>query len=271
MKRNGKRIVVKIGSRLLTSNQGGVNHEMISSLARQISKLKKRGYEVMLVSSGAIAAGMGVLGKTKRPQGLADLQVCASIGQPVLMGAYQEVFAQFGLCSAQILVTSWDLDSRSLYKNARATVEALLGLGNCVPIFNENDALSFEEIAMLNRFGDNDMLSAQVALLAEASSLIILTSVDGLRTNSKGGRLIYEVNKIDKRIESYAGGAESELSVGGMASKLNTAKLMMKEGIPMHIVDGRINGIIGDVLKGHKVGTLFVTKTSGNRKKVNAK
>ncbi|MEM9400039.1 MAG: glutamate 5-kinase [Verrucomicrobiota bacterium] len=254
-----KRIVVKVGSGLLAGKDGGINIPLIESLAAQIADLKNAAFEVIMVSSGAISAGMSTLKKDKRPSELADMQACASIGQPILMSAYQKAFETHGLCAAQILVTSWDFDSRKLYDNAQATLQHLLHLGNCVPVFNENDALSFEEIAMLNRFGDNDTLSAQVTLLAKAGRLIILTSIDGLRTSPENGDLISHVSCIDDKIESYARDTASERSVGGMLSKLQTAQLMMDHQIPMHIADGRVDKILPKLLIHHeKIGTLFL-------------
>lgn len=261
MKRTPKRLVVKLGSGLLTDGKGGVDRAQISHLAEQIFRLREKGCQTILVSSGAISAGMNLLRKKKRPKELADLQACATIGQPLLMRVYHQAFEEYGLCTAQILITQWDLDSRTLYRNARATLEHLLMLGHCVPIFNENDALSFEEIEMLNKFGDNDRLAAHVTLLSRASELVILTSADGLRSKPDGtGRLIRYVHKIDARIEALAGGSNSEHSVGGMQSKIHTARVMLENDIPMTIANGREPDILLRVLRREKIGTFFSSK-----------
>ncbi|NJK91649.1 MAG: glutamate 5-kinase [Blastochloris sp.] len=215
MKSYRKLWVVKVGSGLLTHRNGGVDRGLMASLVNQIVFLKNQGVAVVLVSSGAISAGMSVLDLSKRPTEQKALQACATIGQPRLMEAWNAVLKKKGLCAAQILLTSWDLDSRKLYGNTQATLKHLLSLGNCVPVFNENDALSFEEIEMLNRFGDNDRLSAQVALLAGAQQLVILSSIDGLRTKPDGtGDLVHVVREIDATIMGYAGRTQSQRSVG---------------------------------------------------------
>jgi glutamate 5-kinase len=250
--------VVKLGSGLLTNTRGGTNQPFIHALCRQIVALRRRGVRVVLVSSGAISAGMSALGLDKRPKDTAVLQACASIGQPLLMKAYDRGLRPHGLVSAQILVTYWDFDSRKVYQNAQATLKQLLQLGICVPIFNENDALSFEEIEMLNRFGDNDRLSGHVAVLAGAQRLIILSGIDGLYTRPDGtGELVRRVKEIDERIRGYAGSTQSERSVGGMVSKLETARMMFLHGIPMWIANGQEKDVLVKIASGKPVGTCF--------------
>ena len=250
--------VVKVGSGLLTNARGGVDNRQIQNLASQIARLRRLGAPVIMVSSGAISAGMSALGLAKRPAERHALQACATIGQPKLMEAYDKAFRKHRMCVAQILVTSWDIDSRKVCDNTRATLGHLIGLGNCVPIFNENDALSFEEIEMLNRFGDNDKLSGHVAQLSGAGRLVILSSIDGLRTNPDGtGRLIRRVREIDDRIRSYAGQTRSERSVGGMISKLETARRMLDARIPMVIADGREKDVLLKIHRKEAVGTWF--------------
>ena len=208
--------------------------------AKQIATLRKSGHEVILVSSGAIRAGMQALGLRQRPTSRPEMQACATIGQPLLMKAYGGALAPHRILAAQILLTSWDLDSRRIYTNTRATLQTLLKLKKCIPIFNENDALSFEEIALLNAFGDNDRLSAHVAILARADRLVILTDAPGLMNRPDGrGQLIRRVKKIDAKVLAYAGGAGSAGSVGGMLSKLEAARLALVRGIPVVIADGR--------------------------------
>jgi glutamate 5-kinase len=253
--------VVKVGSGLLTHRNGGVDRQLMAGLAAQISRLRQKGHAVVLVSSGAISAGMSALDLAKRPTERKALQACATIGQPRLMAAWNDVFKKHKLCAAQILLTSWDLDSRRLYDNTRATLKHLLSLGNCIPVFNENDALSFEEIEMLNRFGDNDKLSAHVSILAQATQLVILSSIDGLRTRPDGtGELIHLVREIDATVMGYAGTTQSQRSVGGMISKLETAQMMMSQGIPMAIADGRAKEILLKILAKERVGTHFIGK-----------
>jgi len=250
--------VVKLGSGLLTNARGGTDQRFVGELCRQVAALRRRGIRVVLVSSGAISAGMSALGLEKRPKETAALQACASIGQPLLMKAYDRALRPLGFCCAQILVTYWDFDSRKVYQNARATLSRLLALERCVPIFNENDALSFEEIEMLNRFGDNDRLSGHVAVLAQAARLVILSGIDGLYTRPDGtGDLVRRVKEIDDRIRGYAGATQSERSVGGMVSKLETARMMFAQGIPMWIANGREKDVLLKIASGRPVGTCF--------------
>ncbi len=251
------RLVIKIGSSLLAADAGGLALGRIRRWADQIAGLRRSGHEVILVSSGAIRAGMQALALRQRPTSRPEMQACATIGQPLLMKAYGSALAPHRLLAAQILLTSWDLDSRRIYANTRATLQTLLRLKKCVPIFNENDALSFEEIALLNAFGDNDRLSSHVAILAQADRLVILTDAPGLMSLPDGsGRLIRRVKKIDAKILACAGGAGSEGSVGGMLSKLEAARLAMSRGIPVVIADGREAGVLRKSVLRAPPGTL---------------
>ncbi|MFZ5807443.1 MAG: glutamate 5-kinase [Verrucomicrobiota bacterium] len=254
MKSRKKILIVKLGSGLLAASRGGINRSLIGDFAEQIAQLHKRKYQVILVSSGAVSSGMMALNIEKRPKDMHELQVCATIGQPRLMQAYQEAFSKFNICTGQILLTRWDLDSRKMYENTQVTVQKLLALGNCVPIFNENDAITFDELT----FGDNDTLSAHIAILAKASLLVILTSVDGLKSCADGaGKLIRQVKKITPKIESFAGHTHSERSVGGMISKIQAARTVTQEGIPMVIANGKIPNVLLKIARGKSVGTLF--------------
>jgi glutamate 5-kinase len=256
--RRGGVWVVKLGSGLLSNRRGGIDRPQMARLGAQVAAMMERGLRVILVSSGAVSAGMTALGLSKRPVERQALQACASIGQPLLMRAYNEVFGRLGLLTAQILLTYWDLDSRQLYANTQRTLGHLLESGRCVPVFNENDALSFEEIEMLNRFGDNDRLSGHVALLAGASRLVILSGIEGLNTRPDGsGKWLKRVREIDAEIEGYAGRTQSERSVGGMVSKLETAKMMLRAGIPMVVANGRRENVLLELARGRRVGTLF--------------
>jgi len=250
------RIVVKIGSSLLASPAGGLATARLRGWARQIARLRRAGHEVILVSSGAIRAGMQALRLRRRPSSRPELQACATIGQPLLMRAYSEALAPHRLLAAQILLTSWDLDSRRIYDNTRATLRTLLQQKRTVPVFNENDALSFEEIALLNAFGDNDRLSAHVAILAKADRLVILTDAPGLMSRPDGGgQLIRRVRKIDDTVLACAGGAGSAGSVGGMRSKLEAARIALSRGVPVLIADGRRAQVLLDSVQGSPAGT----------------
>jgi glutamate 5-kinase len=250
------RLVIKIGSSLLAARAGGLAEVRIRQWAKEIAGLRRKGHEVILVSSGAIRAGMQALGLRKRPTSRPEMQACATIGQPLLMKAYGSALAPHRILAAQILLTSWDLDSRRIYENTRATLQTLLRLRKCLPIFNENDALSFEEIALLNAFGDNDRLSAHVAILARADRLVILTDAPGLMSRPDGtGTLIRRVKKIDASVLACAGGAGSVGSVGGMLSKLEAARLAMTRGIGVVIADGRMDKVLGKCVDRTPPGT----------------
>ncbi len=250
--------MVKLGSGLLTNSQGNVDLRQIRTLADQVNALHQANRDVVLVSSGAVSAGMTALGCAERPRERAALQACASIGQPMLMKSYNQAFGKLGIRTAQILMTYWDMDSRRIYANARSTFEHLLALKTCVPIVNENDALSFEELEMLNRFGDNDRLSAHVSLLVEADLLVILSSIEGLYEKPDGsGKMLRHVRQIDETIRSYAGNTPSQRSVGGMISKLDTAQMMLEARIPMILANGRRPNVLTDIAAGKQVGTLF--------------
>ena len=251
------RWVIKLGTGILSRPDGSVDLDQIESLVGQVLELRKRGHQVILVSSGAIGSGMGLLGITERPTVMAELQACAALGQPYLIQLYNETFARHGLLAAQILVTYLELDSRSLYANIQASVEHLLALGKVVPIFNENDVVSYEEI-IGPRFGDNDQLSAHIAVLSRADRLIILSNIPGLMTKPDGtGRVIREVFELDEKILELAGGTQSQTSVGGMVSKLKAARVTREAGILMQIAHGREKNVLISICNGEPVGTIF--------------
>jgi glutamate 5-kinase len=252
-----KRWVIKLGTGILSDPRGRVDLLQIEQLASQIVELRHRRHQVLIVSSGAVGCGMSLLGLTKRPTAIDELQACAALGQPRLMRLYDEAFGRSDMRVAQVLLTYLDLDSRSLYRNIQRSVEHLLTHKNIVPIFNENDVVSYEELVGA-RFGDNDQLSAHVAILARASRLIILSNVRGLATHPDGtGRLIRDVRKIDARIEKLAGGTRSQTSVGGMISKLKAARLANAGGIPMQIADGRQKNVLVSICQNETIGTIF--------------
>ncbi|MDE1171895.1 MAG: glutamate 5-kinase [Verrucomicrobium sp.] len=254
MKSKTQRWVVKLGTGILTTPEGRLDLPQIDQLVGQIAALKKKRIEVILVTSGAVGGGMGLLGLSKRPKAIEELQACAAIGQPQIMHIYEEFFAKRDLHVAQILLTYFDLDSRTLYANAQKTISHILGLGRFIPVINENDVISYQEI----KFGDNDKLSAYVALMMGADRLIILSSVAGLTRNPEGkGTPIAHVKKIDARVSALAGQTASERSVGGMITKLEAARLVNAAEIPMHIAHGREEGVLLKIARGARIGTRF--------------
>jgi glutamate 5-kinase len=251
------RLVVKLGTGVLTDSRKQVDPAQLEQLIAQIAALKKSGKEIVLVTSGAVGAGMGALGYEKRPNELAELQACAAVGQSRLMATYAELFAKHDLHVAQVLLTHDDLEHHERHLNARNTHVTLLGRG-VVPIINENDAVSFTEI----KFGDNDKLSALVASLLPADLLVILTTVDGVMENfgKANPKTIPTIEKIDLAIEKLAGGTTSETAVGGMASKVQAAKIVVRSGIPLVIASGKKKNVLAKILAGEGEGTLFVAQ-----------
>lgn len=250
------KIVVKIGSNIITRNLR-LDEERIYSLAREISELWDEGHEVIMVSSGAIAAGMGKLNLKERPKEIEKKQAVAAVGQAALIWAYEKAFSGFGRKVAQVLLTAEDFSDRKRYINSRNTILTLLELG-ITPIINENDTVSTEEI----KFGDNDNLSALVAGLVGAERLFILSDVDGLYDKNpavyRDARLIRSLDAESlsrKEIISMAGGSSTVAGTGGMYSKLLAARKASGYGILVHIVNGRMEGLIKKVLEGEDIGT----------------
>jgi glutamate 5-kinase len=255
--KSAARLVVKLGTGVLTDRRKQIDPAQLGQLVSQIAALRKAGKEVVLVSSGAIGAGMGALGYEKRPTELAELQACAAVGQPSLMASYAEFFGKHGLHVAQVLLTHDDLQHHDRHLNARNTLVTLLGRG-VVPIINENDAVSLAEI----KFGDNDKLSALVASLLPADLLVILTTVDGVLENfgKANPKTISVIEKIDADIEKLGGGTSSETAVGGMKSKIEAAKIVVRSGIPLVIASGKKKDALAKILGGEEEGTLFVAQ-----------
>jgi glutamate 5-kinase len=249
------RIVVKLGTGVLTDSRKQPDPARMEQLVGQIADQRRKGREIVVVSSGAVGAGMGVLGHERRPSQLAELQACAAVGQSRLMAVYERLFAEFQMPVAQVLLTHEDLEHHERHLNARNTLVTLLSHG-VVPIINENDAVSFTEL----KFGDNDRLSALVASLLPADLLVILTTVEGLIENFGGAnpRTMHVVERIDDKIEALAGGTESATAVGGMASKIQAARIAMRSGIPLVIASGRKKQVLGKIAAGEEEGTLFV-------------
>jgi len=252
MTSEAKRIVLKFGSGILASARGNaLDEKQFTRLAAEVADLVRAGHECIIVSSGAVAAGLGALQLNERPQELAAVQACAAVGQSKLMQLYATMFAAHGLNVAQLLLTHGDLDSRMRHRNAKNTLARLLENKNVVPIINENDSVAVEEL----RFGDNDRLSAEVAMLAEADLLIVLTSVDGL-LNSENDR-IPEVTDIES-VAHFVREDKGKLSVGGMVSKLDAVRLAVRAGIPTVVANGRQAGVIPKIVARADVGTRFL-------------
>jgi glutamate 5-kinase len=254
-----RRIVVKVGSSILASRDRGLHRNVFSHLAKEISTLKRQGYEVILVSSGAIAAGMEKLGFQNRPQTITQKQAAAAVGQTRLMNIYENYFSRHQQIVAQVLLTHDDLSHRKRFLNARNTLLALLQLG-IVPIINENDTVAVDEI----KVGDNDNLSALMTNLIEADLLIILTDIDGLcdadpRYNPQA-RCIPLIEDIDMGMEGAIGGTDGQWCVGGMVTKIEAAKKTSRFGIPTIIARGTKEGILHQIISGKEIGTLILPK-----------
>jgi glutamate 5-kinase len=264
--RNATRIVVKLGTGILTDSRKQPDLNQLTLLVAQIAAVRAQGKQVVLVTSGAVGAGMGLLGFEKRPTELSELQACAAVGQPRLMATYEKLFREAGCGVAQVLLTHQDLEHHDGHLNARNTLVTLLRHG-VVPIINENDAVSYTEL----KFGDNDKLSALVACLLPADALIVLTTVDGLLENfgKANPQTVSLVENLDATVEKMAKGTDSETGVGGMASKLQAARIVVRAGIPLVIASGKKKGVLAKVLDGGDEGTMFVaqpTKLAGRKR-----
>jgi glutamate 5-kinase len=258
---DAKRLVVKVGSSLVTNDGRGLDHEAIGRWATQIAELRARGKEVVLVSSGAIAEGMQRLGWTRRPREIDELQAAAAVGQMGLVQVYESRFSQCGIQTAQILLTHADLADRERYLNARSTLLTLLRL-SVVPIINENDTVITEEI----KFGDNDTLGALVANLIEGDALIILTDQTGLYTadprKNPCATLVEEAIAGDPALEAMAGGAGSSLGRGGMLTKIIAAKRAANSGANTVIASGREPDVLVRLAAGEAIGTQLIARTA---------
>lgn len=257
---SAKRLVVKVGSALVTNSGNGLDLAAIAGWARQISALRGQGREVILVSSGAVACGVQRLGWGRRPKTVHEKQAAAAVGQAALVEVYEAAFSKHGLHTAQILLTHDDLADRKRYLNARATLNTLLGLG-VIPIINENDTVITDEI----KFGDNDTLGALVANLLEADALIILTDQNGLYTadprKDPTATLIQEASAGDPALEAMAGGAGSRVGTGGMITKVIAAKRAARSGADTVIASGHEADPILRLAAGEALGTLLVSQT----------
>jgi glutamate 5-kinase len=252
-------IVVKVGTNVLTHENGKLNHDRLKSLAAQLHRLRQQGKQVVLVSSGAIGAGIGLLKLPGRPTDLRRLQAAAAIGQCALMAAYEEYFSPFGYHASQLLLTASDFDHRSRCLNVRNTILTLFEW-NCIPVINENDTVSVAEI----KFGDNDQLAAMVTNLLRAPLLILLTNVDGLYSADPrvdpSAQLLTTVPEIDHSITALAGETKSQLGSGGMRSKLKAARLVTIAGDSVIMANGSHPTILEEILSAQPVGTLFLPR-----------
>ena len=258
----GDRLVVKVGSSLLTSPELGLNRERIDALATQLAALHQREIQVVLVSSGAVVEGVFQLGLKNRPQRLHRLQAAAAVGQAGLVDAYQRAFGRHSLQTALVLLTHADLASRERYLNARSTLTTLLELG-VVPVVNENDTVATEEI----QFGDNDTLGALVANLLQADALLMLTDRDGLyRTDPRedpDAALLTQVWAEDSALESYCGASAGALGRGGMLTKVRAARQAARSNTYAVVANGQTPDVIARIAAGESLGTVFFPDTSG--------
>ncbi|EIQ00042.1 glutamate 5-kinase [Opitutaceae bacterium TAV1] len=248
-----RRIVVKLGTGVLTTGIGQLDTARVAAIAGEIAALRAAGTEVIVVSSGAVGLGMGRLALTRKPAEVARKQACAAIGQSLLMQTWQDGFDPHHLAAAQVLLTHEDLRSRHRYLGVKACIEELIGYGT-IPVINENDTVSAAEI----KFGDNDTLSAMVAALVGAQYLVILSTAPGLIDMKGSGLIVPVVEKITPEIESMAGGTTSITATGGMISKISAARLATKAGCGVFIASGAEPEVLARIFGGRNPGTFFV-------------
>lgn len=251
------RVVVKVGSSTLVGPDGHLDLPFITELTDQMAQLVSEGVDVVLVTSGAIAASLGVLGLPRRPDDIASLQACASVGQVELVNAYAEVFSRHGIHVGQILLTRNDTGSRNAYLHARQTFDRLLGMG-VVPVVNENDTVAVDEI----KFGDNDSLAAIVGAMVQADLVVIMSDIDGLYTadprRDPTATLIERVEAVDEALMAIAGDSGSSVGTGGMRTKVRAGRALQMAGIPLVVCHGRRKGVLADVAHGQAIGTRFM-------------
>jgi len=253
------RIVIKVGTSTLTHSTGKLNLNLIEKLVRQLTDLRNQGRDVLLVTSGAVGAGMGKLGYKTKPKTIPEKQALAAVGQGILMHIYEKIFAEYGQVVAQLLLTRADINDRKRFLNARNTLLTLLREG-VIPIINENDTVAVEEI----KFGDNDTLAALVAGLVDADLLILLSDIQGLYTSDPRkdpqAKLIKVVKEITSEIQALAGDVGSKFGSGGMVTKISAAKIAVNAGLPMIIADGSRPDILQEIIQGSDIGTLFLPR-----------
>ena len=251
------RIVVKVGTSTLTHGTGRINIRRVEELCKVLSDVKNAGHEIVLVSSGAIGMGVGKLNLRERPQDMPSKQAAAAVGQCELMYVYDKLFSEYNHTAAQILLTGEDMRDETRHRNFANTMLRLLEWG-VIPVINENDTVATDEISV----GDNDTLSALVAVSVKADLLIVLSDINGLYTadprKHADARLIDEVRELTEELFAAAGGSGSSLGTGGMATKLAAARLCMEAGVDMMILNGARPAVLYDVMDGARVGTRFI-------------
>lgn len=254
--KNSKRVVVKVGTSTLSYKNGRLNFQRMEQLAESLSMLRAKGFQVVLVSSGAIGVGAGRLNMTERPTELAEKQALAALGQAQLVKIYQKLFNEYNQIVAQVLLTKDVMSISDRHNNARNTLDKLLEMG-IIPIINENDTIATDEI----EFGDNDTLSARVAKLIGADLLVLMSDIDGLysadpKTN-KDAKIIRSVPEFTPELEKLAAGAGSSFGTGGMITKITAAKIAADANIDTIITNGDKPGAIFDIIEGKEIGTHF--------------
>lgn len=256
-----KRIVVKVGSSTLTHESGKLNYHRIERLVMEIADLANQGKQMVLVSSGAVSAGLGPLGLAKRPQTIREKQAVAAVGQGVLLHTYEKMFREYGQTVGQVLLTRMDAQNRRNFMNSRNTLLTMLDMG-IIPIINENDVVAIDEV----KIGDNDTLSAMVSSIIDADLLVLLSDIDGLYTANPQTHpeavLIPNVKEIDKHFYEIAEGAGTSIGTGGMYTKIQAASLATSAGVDMIIASGSEDGILRRICQGEEIGTWFTAKDS---------
>ena len=252
-----KRVVVKLGTGVLTHGIGQLDAGRIAAICAQVADLRAKGTEIIIVSSGAVGLGMGRLGLSRKPKEVSKKQACAAVGQSLLMQTWQRGFEPHCLTVAQVLLTREDLRERDRCLSVKAVLNQLVAYGT-IPIINENDTVSAAEINAMLKFGDNDTLSAMVASLVEAQYLIILSTAPGLIDMKGTGLIVPVVEKITPAIEAMAGGTLSETATGGMISKISAARLATKAGCGVYIASGAEDKVLPRIFSGTGPGTFFV-------------
>lgn len=258
---DAKRIVVKVGTSTVTYGTGKINFSRIEHLARELVDLANQGKEIVLVTSGAVGAGMDRMGLMEKPKTIPEKQAAAAIGQGILMHIYEKFFGEYGQIVAQILLTREDSVNQKRYANSRNTILKLLEMG-VIPIVNENDVVAIDEL----KIGDNDTLSAMVASIIDADLLIILSDVEGVFTanpqTDPHAKLISEISEITPAVEQIAGGAGSMRGTGGMYTKIQAAKIAVNSGITMIIASGTHDNVVRKLVSGKQIGTLFLANAN---------
>lgn len=258
--KSAKRIVVKVGTSSLTYDNGKLHIRSMELLVRQLADLKNSGKEVLLVSSGAVGAGLGKLNLMKKPCAVPQQQALAAVGQGILMQNYEKFFGEYGVNVAQVLLTKEDMADQVRLTNIRNTFDALFDY-DVVPVVNENDTITFSELDL--KVGDNDTLAARVATVVNADLLILLSDIDGLYTSNphedENAQMISVVHELNDEIYAMAGGSGSSLGTGGMLTKLKAAKIANEAGIAMVLTNSATESVLYDIIHGNWHGTYFAT------------